>query len=92
MESDFTPSGRCHSCRDHVGRPSDQSVEHEKHHNMLDKEVIPTDDTKAALLRELNKRRTRERKEPLASYPEIGRTSCGERDGREKLIQSPVFI
>jgi hypothetical protein len=49
------------------------------------------EETKAALLKELNSRRACARREPLATYPEVECTSCGEASPRdEKLFQSAV--
>ncbi len=39
------------------------------------------EEAKAVLLRELNKRRTSEGRAPLAKYPEVGCTVCGETRG-----------
>ena len=48
-------------------------------------------EAKPALLKELNDRRARQGKAPLATYPEVGCTSCGEASTKDqRLFQSAV--
>lgn len=47
---------------------------------------------KATLLKELNQRRTKEGKSPLATYPEIECTSCGEESDGPLLVRGAPFI
>jgi len=49
------------------------------------------EETKTILLKELNDRRARKGKAPLATYPEVGCTACGESAASdERLFQSAV--
>jgi hypothetical protein len=53
--------------------------------------ISSLEETKELLLRELNKRRAKEGKDLLATYPQIECTFCGEPPDRgEKLVESAV--